>query len=165
MVHNAWIFLHLICQPKKCIIHETLDQQLFLNHIIFIFDPYNHYLTPLLYQMMFFSKIHPAENGLIRAIPENLPFFLDVTFKLFQHFSGLFDIKYQMSWCIEHEKCPNCVRLCTVVSAIDNLFVTVDRNTLYICCVWSFNNGSFRCWRWQQQKIDSLSDYKYENDS
>ena len=37
-----------------------------------------------------------------------------------------------MSWCIEHEKYPNCVRLCTVVSVIDDLFVTVDRNTLYI---------------------------------
>ena len=48
-------------------------------------------------QILVFSKIHPAENGSIRAIPANLLFFLDVTFKLFQHFSGLFDIKYQMS--------------------------------------------------------------------
>ena len=59
-----------ICQPKNA-----------LNHIIFIFYPYNQYLAPLLYQIMFFSKIHPAENGSIRAIPENLPFFL------FQHIS------------------------------------------------------------------------------
>ena len=81
----------------SCIIHETLDQQLPLNHIIFIFDRYNQYLTPLLYQIMIFSKIHPEENGSIRVIPENLPFFLDVTFKLFQHISGLFDTKYQMS--------------------------------------------------------------------
>ena len=65
---------------------------------------------------MFFSKIHPAQNESIRAIPENLPFFLDVTFKLFQHFSGLFETKYQMSWCIEQEKYPNCVRLYTEVS-------------------------------------------------
>ena len=27
---------------------------------------------------------------------KNMPFFLDVTSKLFQHISGLFDIKYQM---------------------------------------------------------------------
>ena len=40
-------------------------------------------------------------------------------------------IKYHMSWCKEHEKYPSCVRLCTVVSVVDNLFVTVDRNTLY----------------------------------
>ena len=33
---------------------------------------------------------------------------------------------------IEHEKYPNCVRLCTVVSVIDDLFVTVCRNTLYL---------------------------------
>ena len=31
----------------------------------------------------------------------------------------------------EHEKYPNCVRLCTVVSVIDDLFVIVYRNTLY----------------------------------
>ena len=80
---------HLIGQPKKCIIHEKLDQQLLLNHIIFICYPYNQYLTRLLYQIMFFSKIHPAENGSTRAIPENLPFFLDVTSKLFQHISEL----------------------------------------------------------------------------
>ena len=59
---------HLIGQPKKCIIHEKLDQQLLLNHIIFICYPYNQYLTRLLYQIMFFSKIHPAENGSTRAI-------------------------------------------------------------------------------------------------
>ena len=44
-----------------------------------------------------FSKIHLPENGSIRAIPENLPFFLDVISKLFQHISGLCDIKYQMT--------------------------------------------------------------------
>ena len=34
---------------------------------------------------------------------------------------------------IYHEKYPNCVRQCSVVSAvIDDLFVTVDRNTLYV---------------------------------
>ena len=81
--------------------------------------------------MMFFSKIHPAENWSIIVIPINLPFFPDVTSKLFQHISGLFDTKYQMTWCVEHEKYPNCVRLCTVVSVIDDLFVTVYRNTLY----------------------------------
>ena len=43
---------------------------------------------------------------------------------------------------MEHEKYPNCVRLSTVVSVIDDLLVTVDRNTVYIqslcevlCCV------------------------------
>ena len=130
LMHGS--FKHLICQPKKCIIHEKLDQQLLLNHIIFICYPYNQYLTRLLYQIMFFSKIHPAENGSTRAIPENLPFFLDVTSKLFQHISGFSDVKYQMTWCMEHEKYPNCVRLSTVVSVIDDLLVTVDRNTLYL---------------------------------
>ena len=66
-------------------------------HIIFIFYLYNQYLTRLLYQIMFFSKIHPAENGSTRAIPENLLFFLDVTSNLFQHISGFSDIKYQMT--------------------------------------------------------------------
>ena len=36
---------------------------------------------------------------------------------------------------MEHEKYPNCVRLSTVVSVIDDLLVTVDRNTLYIYCI------------------------------
>ena len=107
LMHGS--FKHLICQPKKCIIHEKLDQQLLLNHIIFICYPYNQYLTRLLYQIMFFSKIHPPENGSIIAIPENLPFFLDVTSKLLKHISGLFYIKYKMYWCIEHGKYPNCV--------------------------------------------------------
>ena len=108
-------------------------------HIIFIFYLYNQYLTRLLYQIMFFSKIHPAENGSIRAIPANLPFFLNVTSKLLQHISGLFNRKYQMSWCIEHEKYPNCLCLCTVVSVTDDLFVTVNRNTLFIL-VLKFNH-------------------------
>ena len=72
------------------------------------------------------------KNGPIWASSKNLPFFLDVTSKLFQHISGFSDVKYQMTWCIEHEKYPNCVRLCTIVSVIDDLLVTVDRNTLYI---------------------------------
>ena len=71
---------------------------------VFTFDPYDQYLTSLLYYVMFFSKIHPAENGSILVIPINLPFFLDVTSKLSKHKSGLFDTKYQMSWCIEHEQ-------------------------------------------------------------
>ena len=37
-----------------------------------------------------------------------------------------------MSGCIVHKNNPKWVRLCTVVSIIDDLFVTVDRNTLYI---------------------------------
>ena len=72
------------------------------------------------------------KNGPIWASSKNLPFFLDVTSKLFQHISGFSDVKYQMTWCMEHEKYPNCVRLSTVVSVIDDLLVTVDRNTLYI---------------------------------
>ena len=72
------------------------------------------------------------KNGPIWASSKNLPFFLDVTSKLFQHISGFSDVKYQMTWCIEHEKYPNCVRLCTIVSVIDDLLVTVDRNTLYL---------------------------------
>ena len=56
---------------------------------------------------------------------KNLTFFLVVTSKLKVHISGLFYNKYQMSRCIEHEKYPKCVRPCTVVSVMDNLFVTV----------------------------------------
>ena len=70
------------------------------------------------------------KNRPIRPSSKNLLFFLDVTSKLFQHISGFSDVKYQMTWCIEHEKYPNCVRLCTVVSVKDDLLVTVDRNTL-----------------------------------
>ena len=72
------------------------------------------------------------KNGPIWASSKYLPFFLDVTSKLFQHISGFSDVKYQMTWCMEHEKYPNCVRLSTVVSVIDDLLVTVDRNTLYL---------------------------------
>ena len=39
---------------------------------------------------------------------------------------------------MEHEKYPNCVRLSTVVSVIDDLLVTVDRNTLYIVPTWNY---------------------------
>ena len=53
------------------------------------------------------------KNGPIWASSKNLPFFLDVISQLFQHISGLCDIKYQMTWCAEHEKYPNYVRMCT----------------------------------------------------
>ena len=94
------------------------------------------------------------KNGPIWASSKNLPFFLDVTSKLFQHISGFSDVKYQMTWCIEHEKYPNCVRLCTVVSVIDNLLVTVYRNTLYMGTVlwwwmwWRGTNRRTPSWTW-----------------
>ena len=101
----------------------------------------------MLYQICFFSKIHPAENGSTRAIPENLLFFLDVTSNLFQHISGFSDIKYQMTWCIEHEKYPNCVRLCTVFLGSQNLEAKIRPNQcIYIfpCtqCVCTYNYQS-----------------------
>ena len=72
LMHGS--FKHLICQPKKCIIHETLDQQLLLNHIIFICYPYNQYLTRLLYQIMFFSKFIQQKMGQLEPSLKICPF-------------------------------------------------------------------------------------------
>ena len=55
-----------------------------------------------------------------------------------------------MSRCIEHEKYPKCVRPCTVVSVMDNLFVTVyiySALLTYIIYIYIFtvNDQDFNC--------------------
>ena len=63
-------------------------------------DPMFHELCNFLGWQIKCLKNPFIKNGPIWASSKNVPFFLDVISHLFQHISGLCDIKYQMTWCI-----------------------------------------------------------------